>query len=256
MSWSTRRQFSILTALALVVATPVVLVAGYLLWERPSCDDGVQNGGERGVDCGGACELVCTREANPIVVSWVRAFEVSPGWYNVVAMVENPNASARADGLRYRVRVYDEDEVAVAEREGVADLDPQSVLPIVELGLETGERRARRAGFEWLTEEPRWVTAEPEPRVVVIADERIEAQGAEPRVRAIVQNIGVLLVPRIAVVAVAYGQAGNAIAASRTWVERLGSGESKEVIFTWPFPWPEEAESLTVHPLYDAPVVR
>jgi hypothetical protein len=191
-----------------------------------------------------------------VVLSWVRAFEVSPGWYNVVAMVENPNASARADGLRYRVRVYDEDEVAVAEREGVADLDPQSVLPIVELGLETGERRVTRASFEWLGDAPRWVTAEPEPRVVVVADERIEAQGEEPRVRATVQNIGVLAVPRIAVVAVAYSGDGNAIAASRTWVERLGSGESKPVIFTWPFSWPETAESLTVYPVYDAPVVR
>ncbi len=160
MSWSSRRQFSILATLAFIVALPIVGVATYLLWERPACDDGIQNGGERGVDCGGPCALVCTREANPIKLSWVRPFEVSPGWYNVVAVVENPNTAARADGLRYRIRVYDEDEVAVAEREGVADLDPQSLLPIVELGLETGARRGVRAGFEWL-DEPRWIVAAP-----------------------------------------------------------------------------------------------
>lgn len=255
MSWSTRRQFGILSTLALAVIVPVVGVATYLLWERPACDDGIQNGGERGVDCGGACERVCTNEANPIVLSWVRAFPVSPGWYNVVAMVENPNASARADGLRYRMRVYDEDGVTVAERDGAADIDPQSVQPIVELGLETGERRAARASFEWL-EDPRWVTAEPEARLVSISDERIEAQGAEPRIRASVQNLGVLPIPRIAVVAIAYGPDGNALAASRTWVERLGAGESKRVTFTWPVPWPGEATSLEVMPLYDVPKVR
>lgn len=255
MSWSTRRQFGILSALGLAVALPVVGVGAYLLWERPSCVDGVQNGGERGVDCGGACALVCTSEANPAVLSWVRAFPVSPGWYNVVAMVENPNAAARADGLRYRIRVYDEDDVAVAEREGSVGIDPQSVQPIVELGLETGERRAVRASFEWL-DEPVWVAATPEARLIAIVDERIEAQGAEPRIRASVQNLGVRPVLRIAVVAIAYGAEGNALAASRTWVERLDAGESKPVVFTWPSPWPGEATSLEVMPLYDAPRIR
>jgi hypothetical protein len=253
MSWSSRRQFGILAALTAIVAVPVVLVATYLLWERPTCDDGIRNGAEQGVDCGGSCALVCTFEANPIVLSWVRAFEVSPGRYNVVAMIENPNSAARADGLRYRMRILDDVGVAVAEREGVANLDPQSVLPIVEIGLDTGERRARRAEFEWL-DEPRWERADSEPRVVAVVDESIVAQGPEPRVEATVQNIGVLPLGRVAVVVVAYDVEGNALAASRTWVERLASGESKEVVFTWPAAWPAEATSLEVMPVYDAPV--
>lgn len=256
MSWSSRRQFGILSTLALAVLLPVVGVATYLLWERPTCTDGIRNGAERGIDCGGACRTVCTQEANPVMLSWVRAFPVSPGWYNVVALVENSNASARADGLRYRVRIYDEDGVTVAEREGVTDLDPQSVLPIVELGLSTGERRAARAGFEWIGGDPEWVAAEAEPRVVVIADEQIDKQDAEPRVLATVQNVGVLPIDRVAVVALAFGEDGNAVAASRTWVDRLAPGESRRVTFTWPAPWPGVATSLQVIPAYDAPVVR
>jgi hypothetical protein len=256
MSWSSRRQFSIIAALAFAVFVPIVGVAVYFLWERPSCEDGIQNGGERDVDCGGPCRLVCTREANPPTVLWVRPFEVAPGWYNVVALIENSNAAARADGLAYRVRVYDEDEVAVAEREGILGLDPQSVLPVVELGLETGARRGVRASFEWLGAEPRWVTAAPEARLIVVADERIEEQGIEPRVRASVQNIGVLPVEGIAVVAVAYGPDGNAIAASRTLVNRLEGGESRPVVFTWPAPWPAEATGLEVIPVYNAPAPR
>lgn len=255
MSWSSRRQFGILSALSLIVIVPVVAVATYLLWERPSCDDGLQNGGERGVDCGGNCALVCTREVNPPVLSWVRAFPVSKGRYNVVALVENSNSAARADGVRYRVRVYDQDDVTVAEREGVADLDPQSVLPIVELGLDTGERTAYRAGFEWLSD-PVWVEAEPEARPVAVVDERIEVQGQEPRVRASIQNLGALPINRVAVVALVYDIDRNAIAASRTWVDRLGAGASQDVAFTWPAPWTAVATSLEVVPIYDAPRVR
>lgn len=255
MSWSSRRQFGILSALALLVAVPVVGVATYLLWERPTCEDGIQNGGERGIDCGGSCALVCTREVNEPTVSWVRAFPVSKGRYNVVAMVENSNIAARADGVRYRIRVYDEDEVTVAEREGVADLDPQSSLPIVELGLETGERSVARAGFE-LLDDPVWVRAEPEPRPVAVIDERIEIQGAEPRVRASIQNLGVLPIGRVAVVALVYDIDRNVIAASRTWAENLGAGASRDVAFTWPAPWTAPATSLEVVPIYDAPRVR
>lgn len=252
MSWSSRRQFGILAALAGIVAVPVALVGAYLLWERPTCDDGILNGEERGVDCGGSCSLVCTDEANPATVAWVRAFPVGPGRYNVVAMVENPNVAARADGLRYRVRVYDADDVAVAERVGEVDLDPRTVVPVVELGLDAGERAVTRASLEWL-DDPLWVQAEGEPRVVVVVDERIERQGAEPRARASVQNTGVLPVGKIAVVAVAYGADGNAVAATRTWVERLAAGESREVVFAWSAPWPSEAEDLQVVLAYDAP---
>ncbi len=74
--------------------------------------------------------------------------------------------------------------------------------------------------------------------------------------RASVQNLGVVPVGPIAVVAVAYGPDGNAVAASRTWVDRLPGGESKSVIFTWPAPWPAEATSLEVMPVYDVPQAR
>lgn len=255
MSWSSRRQFRIVAIFSAVFALPIVLALFYFLWERPSCEDGVRNGGESGVDCGGSCQVVCTGEANPIVLSWVRPFPVSPGWYNVVAVVENPNTLARAAGLRYRFRIYDEDGVTVAERLGVADVEPQSVFPIVELGLGTGARRAARASFEWL-DEPRWVKASPAPRLVAVADERIETQVGEPRIRATIQNVGALPVGKVAVVAIAYDVDGNALAASRTLVDSLPAGASKSVVFTWPAPWPGEATSLEVTPLYDAPVLR
>jgi hypothetical protein len=255
MSWSSRRQFGILAAFGAIVAVPVTLAAAYLLWERPTCDDGIWNGGETGVDCGGACALVCVDEANPIVLSWVRAFMVAPGRYNVVALVENPNSAARADNLRYRVRVLDEDGVAVAEREGRADLDPQSLLPIVELGLDTGERAAARAEFAWL-DEPTWAQAEPEARVIAVVDERIDAEGAEPRVRASIQNLGVLPIGDVSVVAIVYDIDGNAIAASRTLVDRLAAGERREVVFTWPAAWSAAAEGIDVMPVYDAPSAR
>ncbi len=36
---------------------------------EPTCDDGVQNGDETGVDCGGSCGNVCPCDGNPVVVT-------------------------------------------------------------------------------------------------------------------------------------------------------------------------------------------
>jgi hypothetical protein len=101
-----------------------------------------------------------------------------------------------------------------------------------------------------------WSIPDPVPLFVAIVDERIEAQGAEPRVIAGAQNIGVLPVGRVAVVVVAYDVDGNALAASRTLIDRLAAGESREVTFTWPTAWSAQAVSLDVIPVYDAPRVR
>ena len=34
-----------------------------LLWLAPTCTDGIQNGGETGIDCGGSCPLKCDSES-------------------------------------------------------------------------------------------------------------------------------------------------------------------------------------------------
>ena len=77
-----------------------ILVVGFIayrvLYEAPTCSDGVQNGDEEGVDCGGACDRVCSFQAVDPIVLWERFFEVGPGVYNTVALIENPNVNTIA----------------------------------------------------------------------------------------------------------------------------------------------------------------
>jgi hypothetical protein len=72
---------------------------------------------------------------------------------------------------------------------------------------------------------------------VVVKDQQISSEDTAPRVVANVENIGNIPASNIDVVAVVFDINGNAIGASRTFVESLARGEKQQVSFTWPAPF-------------------
>jgi len=250
--WGLKRQVRIAAVFFLFALLPVAALVVYLLWERPTCDDGRQNGGETGVDCGGSCLLVCSAEANAALVAWARRFEVSPGRYNVVSYVENPNVGAEARDVPYRFRLLDPDGVPIATREGTVTLRPLFSTPIVENGLATGARAVSKVEFAFLAS-PVWQRAAPREPVVVVADERLSADAAEPRVVATVENVSLFPIRNLFVVAIVYDATGNAVGASRTVVERLEPDSRQTLTFTWAAPFSPPGASIEIVPLYDAP---
>lgn len=249
--WGFRRQVRIAAVFAMFIFLPIVALAGYLLWERPTCADGKRNGDESGVDCGGSCKVVCSEEANPALVTWTRMFQVAPGRYNVVAYVQNPNVAAEARDIPYRFQLLDDAGAPIAEREGTVTLHPLFATPVVENGLSTGARTAAKVSFRFL-EDPAWRKAPPQEPIVAVADERI-LPGPEPRVVATVENSSLQGVKNLYVVAIVYDVTGNAVGASRTLVDLLDPGARQTLTFTWAAPFESAGASLEVVPLYDAP---
>jgi hypothetical protein len=149
MSWGTRRRNTIITIFFLIVFS----VIGYLLYdalyEPPNCFDGKWNGDELGIDCGGSCELMCEFQVLNPIINWTRLFQVSPGVYNVLAYVENPNANAGIPQISYRFRVFDEENVLLQERRGSTEILPKSIIPILENTLPVGQLDANRVVFEF-----------------------------------------------------------------------------------------------------------
>ena len=77
MSWAMRRRF-IYGGSVLLVLT---LVLGALFWDflysAPTCTDGKKNGDEKGIDCGGSCQILCTTDALTPVVIFAKVFNIS-----------------------------------------------------------------------------------------------------------------------------------------------------------------------------------
>lgn len=251
MSWGTRRRNFILLIVFILIAIPSGIFLFNTFYEAPTCFDAKQNGDETGVDCGGSCELVCEQVARDAVVLWNRFFAISPGNYNVIAMIENPNLDAGAENVPYRFRLYDKDSILLTEREGIANIPPRATFPIVEIGLPTGKLTPQRIDFEF-TGEFDWNKKEPADPVLVIRDQKILNEDTEPRINALMQNISIRTIQDIDVVVVVYDNRGNAIGSSGTFIQRIDKDQLVNLTFTWSQPFERDVAKIEIIPLYEA----
>jgi hypothetical protein len=250
-SWGTkRRNFIILIITILVVGLSSIIFVNFLYTE-PTCFDGIQNGKEEGIDCGGTCSLLCSQETFDPIVHWKRYFEVVPGIYNVMAYIENQNINAGTDILEYKFNLYDKNNVAIATRDGVVDLKPKQIVPIIETNLNTGKLRPVRVSFE-IKNKIDWQKTEPQEQVINVKNERLYEIDGLPRIAALVENTSFGIVNEIKFIVIVYDFNDNAIATSRTLVESLNGGQSKNIIFTWPQRFNDSAKRFEIIPFYES----
>lgn len=252
MSWGTHRRNSILSIIFLLIIIPIAIYVGSILINPVTCFDGTQNGLETGIDCGGGCALLCEAEVIKPIVVWKRHFEVAPGIYNVVAMVENPNPDSGVNYAPYIFRLYDRDGVLLQERVGVTKISPKEIVPIVENTLLTGKLEPIRVSFEF-TEDLVFEKQSLEKQVLVVRDEEYLEERGLPRINADIENTDLLPVNKIVVVAVVYDINNNAIASSSTLIDRISKDQSVPVVFTWPTPFERSVSHIEIYPIYDGP---
>lgn len=253
MSWASRRRFLYILGFLIVVGSLTLIPLAIYLYEPGDCFDGKQNNGETAIDKGGPCRLLDERALLPTTVVWTRTMQVQPpnvdvGSFSAIAYIENPNANAGVMQAPYRFKLYDENNVLVAEIEGVTPVMPGTVTPVFEGGINTGHRRAARAFFEFtapLVWERLYDATEP----ITVPTKDIQNAAAEPRLRAVIKNGSVEDLRNTQFVAVVFDTAGNAFAGSATEVQFLARGEQQEVIFTWPDPFPYLPGRIDVLPV-------
>lgn len=248
-SWSTSRQIKFGSIFILIVLILVGTPIYFIFFNKPqTCFDNKQNQNEAGVDCGGLCERACIQEviAEPIIL-WSRAFEVSPGKYNLVAYVQNANVNHIADPVEYSFKIYDKDNILIGLREGRAGVPPVKTYPIFEQGLDVGERMPAKVLFQF--NEPfvwnKYTATKPE---VTISELSVTGTTSEPRISTSIVNKTLNRFENIEVIAVIYGAKDNAIATSRTFVSALESRSEVPIVFTWPVPWTEVPTKIEIIP--------
>lgn len=242
--WATNRKLMYLSGVAGFFAVVVGIPLYFILDKPPTCFDGKLNQNERGVDCGGACMLVCRQDSSPVSVLWSRTFQVSNSVFNSVAYIENPNADAIAFNIPYVFRVFDGQNILITERTGVTNIIDNGIVPIFEGAIDMGWRKPVRTFFEF-TREPVWIKKPKLPRLVTSTRD-IQNADTAPRLEAEINNMEVYEVRNIEVVATIFDAKENAIAVSRTIVPILAGQSSKKLIFTWPRPFEQTASRIEV----------
>jgi hypothetical protein len=236
-AWSAKRRILYGGGFVLVLAIIASLLFFHFFYRAPSCSDGIQNGDETGVDCGGSCTTLCSNQTLQPIVYWAKAFNVLGDVYNVAAYVENPNSDSNNPQATYSFKVYDANNILLAERTGTTFIPKNKKFIIFEPGITIQNKIPKRVDFEFTDFAP-WqkdVTVDPSISVVYSP---LQSTTTTPRVSGTVtnnsdQNIGNGL--ELSVLVLDSNQ--NAIAVSRTFVDPLPKKTSQDFVFTWPKPF-------------------
>jgi len=236
VKWGARRQILYYIVGLILLAVLAASAWRVFFYQVPMCSDGVQNGSETGVDCGGSCAALCPDTAHAPTVLWARAFLTASSTYTAAAYIQNNNAAvgAGAKGVRYDFRLYDDQNFLVKEVDGTMDIPPVQSVPVVLPGIEVGERTVARTYFEFADQPIAWSKI-PQASVASlrVSDAGIYQDG---RLTSTIANDSYDDARKVVVTAILFDAAGVARAASVATIPKVDHRSSASVTFTWPVP--------------------
>ena len=247
-SWSRRRK-SIYALIAAVVLIAAVGVPGFLhFYKAPTCSDGVQDGDEQGVDCGGSCERLCQSAFLAPSVAWARFAEVAPHLYNLGAYIINPNIAGEAQNVPYHIALYDDQGIPII------DTTERSHCRRIGIRLRSraqsilGARVPAKALFEF-TAPPDWYIQDDTLQPLTIGDKKYSEDQDSASLLVTLGNSGVDPIGRITVYTILYDKDGNALGFSKTIVDGIPGKGTAVAPFTWPQSFNGQVISIEVLPV-------
>ena len=246
-SWSQKRKSIYFLIFAGFLFGFIILPAYFIFYKPPTCSDGKQNGSEKGVDCGGSCIKLCRSQYLDPNIIWARTIKVKPGIYNTLAYIENPNIDAGVDSISYTFKVKDKDGVLIYEKKGKTFIPPNKFFAVFEDRIPVGEKIPTKVIFEF-TSGALWKNQENKEAGITVLKKTISREDYSPRVDATLANKTLEPISNIETVAIVYDEYDNAVGFSRTFIDRLGKGESQDIAFTWPEPFTSGVVKIEIIP--------
>ena len=254
MSWAARRRFIILLIIGAVVVSFLSTVLIATFYQTPTCSDTVQNQNENGIDCGGPCPYLCSADEQSPTVLFAKAINNGTGRVDVIASVENRNATSGAKNISYKVQLYGADQVLIHEVTGTFDLAPGATEPVFIPGVTSGKQVVANT---FLIIEPssiQWVHMNGDPRVVpqVPSVKQIGTLNA-PRIEAILVNPTATALNDVQAIVIVRDENKEVIAASATIVALIPAQSQAPATFTWNSAFSGIVASIEVRPLVPLP---
>ena len=247
MEWARRRQIVIVSGILSFILLFIALVTFFAVQETPTCFDGVQNGTELGVDCGGECELLCSFEVRPIAVLFAQ-YVVSGGRPDVIAHLQNTNIHADATRVEYIVEVFTREGDLFAQERGtltiphgqtrglfiprIATASPQNARAFVRIEDSVFEKaqdgpRLSTGSFTWSS-----LDNTPQLEVTIRGDEQVSLR-------------------RVPLVVTVFDENNTILAASQTIVDSIARNGSTQAFFSWNEPF--DRAPARIEFLFDTP---
>lgn len=230
MTWGQQRKTYILIGISLVFIIPIIIYLATSVYEKPNCFDGIQNQEERGIDCGGQCQLICRTDTVAISTVWSRVFEEGD-LLTGSALIENKNSRALAVDVPYKFSIF-KGELELSSVEGVINIPPKQRFPLIVGGLVRGIQDIDYHKFE-IGEPSKWIYENVKESPLLISRQVMDNKGA-PRISASVKNTTFeKTIKDSYFVVFVYDEFDSVIKQSTTYIKELEPQESKEIFFTW-----------------------
>ncbi|MES2315108.1 MAG: hypothetical protein V4524_04210 [Patescibacteria group bacterium] len=247
-SWSQRRK-SIYSSVVLLLLVGFVGVPAFLFfYKAPTCSDGMKNGNELGVDCGGSCQRLCASAFFVPSVAWTRLQNVAPGLYNIATYIINPNVRAGAAAVPYHVIVYDDKGIQITEYTGTVTLPPGRNSLAFKGAVNMDQSVPAKALFEF-TKAPDWKVQNDPLVAVTIGNKHYSEDATGASLSVPINNTGINEIGTTDVYAVLYDKDGNALGFSKTILDSIPGFGSTVAPFTWPVSFKHQVISIEVLPV-------
>lgn len=234
-SWSLRRQIIYGGGTLLVLVGIFFLIFYSFFYTPPTCSDGVRNGGEKGVDCGGSCVRLCAGEAlNPIIL-WSRIFNITGDVYSVAAYVENPNLVSKNEKASYEFSLFDDNNILIEKVEGETFIPRNKKFIVFESGI-VSSKKPVSVSFRF-TNFSSWMKDDTEEPDLQITHSALLSTSTVPRIEGVIKNESLNSIDTVELVALIFDGRQNTVAVSRTYVDNLLKNTSQDFVFTWPRPF-------------------
>ena len=227
--WRIKKQLLYLGVLAIIPLALVIYFA-FQVGPEATCFDSKKNQGDEKTDCGGPCKPCLENLSEPSVL-WKRVFKLADGFYEAAFLIENTHNFAASDRFFYRIKIYNQENIAIGIREGETFINPNEKFLILDPGFSTAERVPVRAEIEF--EQVKWRYAEYSPPNVVVVS-RVFSPEPQPILNAKLRNNDLFSADNLQAAAILYDGTGKVVGASLTNIDKIDGESEKTVSFSWP----------------------
>ncbi len=229
--WALKRQLTILFLFTFFLILGIFIFYQSFIKKEPTCFDGIKNGLEEGVDCGGVCTEVCKLKANRVNVLWSKTFEVSGGVSNVAALVENPNFNYKVIAT-YDLKTFDEKGLRVNDFSQTIELQPAEKRLIFIPAVKTGGAKISKTFID-IKQINSLIEAERKKTELTVISREIVNEDQQTRLSIKIKNLSLSPKRNIEIVAILSKKDGTILDVGRTFLEYLNKREEREVYITW-----------------------
>jgi len=259
-SWRDKRR-SIMVLIFVVFVILYIFYQSYSnIFPQSNCFDGIKNNNERGIDCGGSCQLICPFDISPLHIKFAKAVETEKDLYDLVALIQNNNQNQNStDGkINYSFIIYDKTGQIFNTINGSTTIllgqDFPIILQNIVLPLSKSGNSISRVQFKILDDKV-WDKIDSSFSNVFFRTFDYDFENGQgngvyiTQLSTQIENLTRNYFRNIPVRVIVYNRLGNVIAVNESLVDEIFGEEIKEVVFTWRNVFSQTPDKIDFYPI-------